>query len=130
MMASIDDDSRGYLEEICEWRTRQRVENETIAMNVTLLDPEKEKDKNNEDNDKMLMDSGAGGHMTNRFKHLRNPEKLEKEINIRCAGNNTQMKGTHIGDMSIYVRNRFDEINFIILQNVIYVPNLWNNCSQ
>jgi len=128
MSATICDESKEYAEKIFQLRDQRKCTNlnaiyeEITAMNVTLLESENE----NKDDNKMLIDSGAGAHMVNNLELLSNKDKLEQNIRVRCAGNNFVLDGTHVGEMDILVKNRFNETKEIKLQNVIYVPNLSN----
>ena len=71
-----------------------------------------------------FLDSGADAHMTDDLDHLEDVEELPNNFFIKCADNESRLRGTHIGNLRLLVKNRFGDFARITLSGVVFVPGL------
>ena len=89
---------------------------------ISIFEPNYNDDYECEETE-MLMDSGTGRHMVTEIKYLHNAKVLPTPIRVRCADNRI-LYTTHVGELYMNVKSRFDDSSFIILRQVLFVSGL------
>lgn len=71
-----------------------------------------------------LLDTGAFQHMTSNKSYLNAVTKLETPKRLNSAIRDATLEATHTGEMLITVSNKFGETREVLLQEVLFVPEL------
>ena len=133
MSAFIDEESQETLDQKIEEREKRRLfqsantYDDPVFEHAMVSEITDNQEKEDDETNRMMIDSGAGKHMTYQYELLLYVEALDNQIMIKCAERNALMFGTHIGDIHMCVRNRNYEKKIITLKNVIYVPKISHN---